>query len=50
MEWADLIQEILPGRFREIKIEKDMEKGFDYRKITINEVTKPVPEWNERHG
>lgn len=50
VEWADLIQEILPGRYREIKIEKDMEKGFDYRKITINEVTKPVPEWNERHG
>ncbi len=50
VEWADLIQEILPGRYREIKIEKDMEKGFDYRKITINEVTKPVPELNERHG
>ena len=50
VEWADLIQEILPGRYREIKIEKDMEKGFDYRKITINEVTKPVPEWKERHG
>lgn len=38
IEWADLIREILPEKRREILIEKDLEKGFDYRKITITEV------------
>ena len=36
IEWADLIQEILPECFLEIRIEKDLEKGFAYRRITIN--------------
>lgn len=35
IEWADLIREILPEERTEILIEKDLEKGFDYRKITI---------------
>lgn len=35
IEWANLIEEILPQKRREITIEKDLEKGFDYRKITI---------------
>ena len=39
IEWAGLSEEILPGHYREIKIEKDLEKGFDYRIITISEVT-----------
>lgn len=38
IEWANLIEEILPEHYKEIKIEKDLEKGFDYRRITINEV------------
>lgn len=38
IEWANLIEEILPEKRKEIRIEKDLEKGFDYRKITINEV------------
>ena len=38
IEWANLIEEILPPRYREVRIEKDLEKGFDYRRITINEV------------
>ena len=38
IEWANLIEEILPSRRKEITIEKDLEKGFDYRKITIKEV------------
>ena len=38
IEWANLIEEILPENRREITIEKDLEKGFDYRKITITEV------------
>lgn len=38
IEWADLIEELLPMKRREIRIEKDLEKGFDYRKITVKEV------------
>ena len=38
IEWANLIEEILPKKRKEISIEKDLEKGFDYRKITIKEV------------
>ena len=37
IEWANLIEEILPEQRIEITIEKDLEKGFDYRKITITE-------------
>ncbi len=35
IEWADLIRELLPEHYIEIKIEKDLEKGFDYRRISI---------------
>ena len=38
IEWANLIEEILPKKYRQITIEKDLEKGFDYRIITIEEV------------
>lgn len=38
IEWADLIQEILPKVRTRITIEKDMEKGFDYRKISISKL------------
>ena len=38
IEWANLIEEILPGKRKEITIEKDLEKGFDFRKITITEI------------
>jgi tRNA threonylcarbamoyladenosine biosynthesis protein TsaE len=37
VEWADLIDEILPGKYLKIVIEKDLEKGFDYRKIIITQ-------------
>ena len=37
IEWANLIEEILPENRRNILIEKDLEKGFDYRKITIDD-------------
>ena len=37
IEWANLIEEILPDGYTQILIEKDLEKGFDYRKITIEE-------------
>lgn len=35
IEWAELIGELLPEEAVPILIEKDLEKGFDYRKITI---------------
>ena len=35
IEWADLISEILPEKRTEILIEKDLERGFDYRRITV---------------
>ena len=35
IEWADLIREELPQNTTYVRIEKDLEKGFDYRKITI---------------
>ena len=35
IEWADLIKEIIPQEAVSIFIEKDLEKGFDYRKITV---------------
>ena len=38
IEWANLIEEILPENRTEITIEKDLEKGFDYRKITIDTI------------
>lgn len=37
IEWANLIEEIIPKKHTEILIEKDLEKGFDYRKITVTE-------------
>lgn len=37
VEWANLIEEILPEHYTEIRIEKDLEKGFDYRRITWEE-------------
>lgn len=35
IEWANLIEEILPEDRIDITIEKDLTQGFDYRKITI---------------
>lgn len=37
IEWADLIREILPEKYVQITIEKDPAKGFDYRRITMEE-------------
>ncbi|MDO5424752.1 MAG: tRNA (adenosine(37)-N6)-threonylcarbamoyltransferase complex ATPase subunit type 1 TsaE [Eubacteriales bacterium] len=37
IEWANLIEEILPEEVIRVTIEKDLDKGFDYRKITITE-------------
>lgn len=40
IEWADLIEDILPDQYIQITIKKDLTKGFDYRKITVEEITK----------
>ena len=37
IEWSGLIVEILPPHVTTVTIEKDLEKGFDYRKITVEE-------------
>ncbi len=41
VEWAELIGELLPEKRTQILIEKDLEKGFDYRRITMEEVNQP---------
>ena len=35
IEWAELIKEILPENRISITIEKELSRGFDYRRITI---------------
>lgn len=35
IEWAELISDILPAHYNKVTIEKDTQKGFDYRRITI---------------
>lgn len=37
IEWAELIAEILPQHRTQILIEKDLEQGFDYRRIILEE-------------
>lgn len=37
IEWSGLIEELLPKVRTEVIIEKDLSKGFDYRKITVTE-------------
>ena len=40
IEWANLIDEILPDEYQEICITKDLEKGFDYRRIEIEKISR----------
>ena len=35
VEWANNVEDVIPKEAKWITIEKDLEKGFDYRKITI---------------
>ncbi|MCI8659952.1 MAG: tRNA (adenosine(37)-N6)-threonylcarbamoyltransferase complex ATPase subunit type 1 TsaE [Lachnospiraceae bacterium] len=35
IEWSRLIGEILPENIIQVEIEKDLEKGFEYRRVTI---------------
>lgn len=36
IEWANLIEELLPEDICQVKIEKDLERGFDYRRIMVD--------------
>jgi tRNA threonylcarbamoyladenosine biosynthesis protein TsaE len=38
IEWAELIEEILPSSYTKILIKKNMDKGFDYREIIIDQI------------
>lgn len=38
IEWADLIEEILPESYVRVTIAKDLQKGFDYRKIVLERI------------
>lgn len=38
IEWADLIEDILPESYVRITISKDLQKGFDYRKIVLEKI------------
>ena len=40
IEWGELIKDIIPENAVWITIEKDFNKGFDYRKIMFNEVSR----------
>lgn len=35
VEWANNVEDVIPKEAKWITIEKDLEKGFDYRKITV---------------
>lgn len=36
IEWSKLIDELIPKEAVKVIIEKDLEKGLDYRRITLN--------------
>lgn len=38
IEWGDLIMELIPDNAKVIKIEKMLEKGFDYRRVTMESI------------
>lgn len=37
IEWADLVKDLIPKKHTRIEIKKNLEKGFDYREITVTE-------------
>ena len=39
IEWANLVEEILPANISKVTIEKDLERGFDYRRITVEGIS-----------
>lgn len=39
IEWSEKIRELLPPDAVRIRIEKDLKKGFDYRRVTVEDIT-----------
>ena len=37
IEWGNRIEDVLPEHTRHILIEKDLTRGFDYRRITLED-------------
>lgn len=37
VEWGSQVEELLPPETRYVKIEKNLDKGFDYRRITVTD-------------
>ena len=37
VEWAELIEELIPQKHIDIKIERDLSQDFSYRRITVTE-------------
>ena len=35
IEWSELIEDIIPGSAIKIRIDRDVQKGLDYRRITV---------------
>ena len=50
VEWAELIQEILPSKRFQIIIEKDPTQGFDYRRITVYYENSGIGQFRPRGG
>lgn len=40
IEWANLIEELLPDKYCQITINKEVTKGFEYRQIKVEEKSK----------
>lgn len=38
IEWANLIEDILPEHYTRVTVCKDLEKGFDYRMIHVDSI------------
>ena len=38
IEWGNLMEELRPEDRTAVKIEKDPSRGFDYRRITIEQI------------
>lgn len=36
IEWPEMIEELIPGDALRVRLEKDLEKGFDYRRIILD--------------
>lgn len=37
IEWVELISDLMPEHYRQITIEKDLTRGFDYRRIIVED-------------